>query len=53
MNNNKHSGRPKGCNNTPGEKACKKRQKNSRNNNTCLCRHCKAVDGNGKRVCNP
>ena len=50
MRNNKHSGQPKDCDNTPGEKACKKRQKNSNGNNSCLCKYCKAVDGKGRRV---
>ncbi len=50
MHKNKYPGQPKGCDSTPGEKSCKKRQKNSNSNRACLCKSCKAKDEKGKRI---
>ncbi len=50
MKNHKYPGRPKGCSNTPGEGACKKRQKNEREKRYGLCQSCQVKNERNKRI---
>lgn len=50
MKKHEHPGRPRGCENIPGEGSCKKRQKHTIKNKCGLCQNCQAKDERGKRI---
>ncbi len=52
MRKREYPGRPDGCDNTPGERACEKRQKGKRKKKSenLLCKRCKAKNQKDKRI---
>ncbi len=50
MKKHEHTGRPKNCGSTPGERSCKKRQKHTIKRKNGLCKCCQVKDIHGKRI---